>query len=116
MEYEHENEDDYNIDIYRFANVIYNQMNDDNIPIGFQRDRIPDNIIDFVETVGIADLDTNHYYGAENWMYYIIIGTDEERRAEKIGSRWGDFGDTSGSNELTRMINEYLETTSRNPP
>ncbi|MDR2571698.1 MAG: hypothetical protein LBD23_15585 [Oscillospiraceae bacterium] len=118
LEYVHENADErHNINMYRFANAIYEQMNDDSIPVLVQFDKVPNNIIEFVETVGIVGLDTNHYYGADNWMYYIIINTDGERRAEKIGSRWGnDFNDTLGSNELTIMINEYLENTERRVP
>jgi hypothetical protein len=114
MEYEYGSEKEHHdIDTYRFANVLYNQINDDSIPLLFKYDKTPDDIIEILEIIDIAELDKNHYYGADNWMYYIIVGADENRRAEKVGSRWGDFGDTLGSNELTRAINEYLETTSR---
>ncbi|MDR2559946.1 MAG: hypothetical protein LBC86_10480 [Oscillospiraceae bacterium] len=105
-----------NINIHRFANAIYEQMNDDSIPVAALFDKIPDEIVELARAVETLDLDKSYVYNPENSAFYIIIGTDEDRRAVFIGGRWGDFGDTLGSNELTRMINEYLENTERREP
>jgi hypothetical protein len=106
MEYEHEDgEDIYNVNMYRFLNVVYNQMNDDSIPTAAQLNRIPDEIIELGKIVETLELDTLVGLPAENWDYYIIVGTDEDRRAIFIGDR----KNPRGGNELTRMINEYLE-------
>jgi hypothetical protein len=119
MEYEHESVEEYdNIDMHRFANEIYNQMNDENIPIGFQRDRIPDSIIELARIAETLELDVSVTpRPGDSWIYYVIIGTDEDRRAVMIGDKWGPpDGDGLGGNELTRAINEYLETTERRVP
>jgi len=117
IEYEYENgEERYNIDMNRFANVIYKQMNDDN-PITAQFDKIPDNIIELVTIIETLELDKSGGFGAENWQYHVIIGSDEERQAVFIGYRWGPGGSAiGGANELTRAINEYLENTERRVP
>jgi hypothetical protein len=104
----------HRLDIHRFANAIHNQMNDDSIPVLFQLDSIPDNIIELSRTADIADFNKSTGIADENWVYYIIVGTGEERIAIYIGGRWGSDGfQSGGSNELTRAINEYLETTNR---
>jgi hypothetical protein len=118
IEYEHNDEEEqYNINMNmnRFANFIYEQMNDDNIPVTVLFDRIPDDIIELVKVVETLELDkTGASRPGDYWAYYVIIGADEDRRAVFIGDKWGsDDGDGLGGNELTRAINEYLETTSR---
>ncbi|MDR2559945.1 MAG: hypothetical protein LBC86_10475 [Oscillospiraceae bacterium] len=119
LEYAHENEDEYyNIDMYRFANVIYEQMNDENIPIIVFFDRIPNDIVELIEIVEILNLDKSVTpRPGDGWIYYVIIGTDEDRRAVMIGDKWGPpGGDDLGGNVLTRAINEYLENTERRVP
>jgi hypothetical protein len=84
-------------------------MNDDSIPIAAQLDRIPDEIVELVKIVETLDLDTFVGLAAENWVYYIIISEEESRSAIMIGDRKGRGIEQQGGNELTRMINEYLE-------
>jgi len=112
LEYEHDNVDEYYIiDMYKFANEIYKKMNDDSIPVVVQYDKTPENIIKLMETIEVSNLDASVGFGADNRRYYVIIGSDEDRQAVFIGGKWGSDGDKRGGNELTRAINEYLETT-----
>jgi len=110
MEYEHEDEEDiHNINMHRFANVIYDKMNDDNIPIGFQRGRISNEIIELariVETLEFKNCQEPH--PGDRRDYYIIIGVDENRYAVHVGCGVYPCYQTD---ELPRAINEYLETT-----
>jgi hypothetical protein len=103
--------------MYRFAKVVYEQMNYDNIPITVLFDKIPDSIIELAEAVEILDLDKSRSTSSEDASYYIIIGSNEDRRAVYIGGRWGSVPWVgNGANELTRAINEYLENTERRVP
>lgn len=119
MEYEHDNIYEHNdIDMYRFAEVIYNQMNDDSFPVTVLFDEIPNNIINLIEVVETLELDVSVTpRPGDAWIYYVIISEDEDRRAVMIGDKWGPLGgDDLGGNILTRAINEYLETTERREP
>jgi hypothetical protein len=97
------------IDIQRLTSFVYNQMNDDSIPVVAQLDRIPDEIIELGKIVETLDLDKFVGLAAGNWVYYIIIEADEDKRAIMIGDRKGHGIEQQGGNELTRMINEYLK-------
>ncbi|MDR2571699.1 MAG: hypothetical protein LBD23_15590 [Oscillospiraceae bacterium] len=120
IEYEYEHEAEVSggdLCSHKFANSVYYQMNDDSIPALAQFDKIPYHIIELIERVETLDLDKSRGFGAGNWTYFVIIGTDEDRRVVFIGYRWGTGGSLEGgANELTRAINEYLETTEIREP
>jgi hypothetical protein len=113
MEYEFENAEDFYVplDMYRFATIIYEQMNDESIPVVAEYDKTPDRIIEISNIIDtFVDLGSSDapYHPGNRKDYYIITGTDTYKRAVRIGCGLYPCYTT---NEVAGQIHEYFETT-----
>jgi hypothetical protein len=88
--------------------VILNNVNDDSIPIVAQFDRIPDDIIEQVRTLGpfVLDMSYGWILDASAQRRYIVIGSGVSRRVVKVGERQLYSSDNI-VNELRWRINEW---------
>jgi hypothetical protein len=91
--------------------LVFNSAKDDSLPIIAQFDKIPDDIVESVRTLGLsmANVAQMHSTGYTGTGIFLIVGAGEKTHFIEIGRRGGTWyiGFDEEVNELYRRIDEW---------